>query len=89
MAEVTVNKSALTMADLLELKLEFDMVMLKAKEKFGNSVRLELNITDVKPTDVMTIHNVDDTAKWNVGKSGVTIEAMGGRINITDDSMPF
>lgn len=77
------------MADLLELKLEFDMVMLKAKEKFGNSVRLELNITDVKPTDVMTIHNVDITAMWNVGKSGVTIESIAGRINITDDSMPF
>lgn len=89
MAEVTVNKSALTMADLLELKLEFDMVMLKAKEKFGNSVRLELNITDVKPSDVMTIQNVDITAMWNVGKSCVTIESIAGRINITDDSMPF
>ena len=89
MAELTASKSALTMADLVELKLEFDMVMLKAKEKFGNSVRLELNITDVKPTDVMTIYNVDDTAKRNVGESGVTIESIAGRINITDDSMPF
>lgn len=84
MAEVTVKS-----AERKELALLEQLYQLKAKvnEVLGKSARVEINITDVDEAR-MRFESSSAILVKNNGRN-VTIQSIAGRINITDDSMPF
>lgn len=54
---------------------------------FGSKCRVEINIMDVPMDKMKIISRSNRPAK--ISEHAVTIQSIAGRINITDDSMPF
>lgn len=65
------------------------LYQLKARvnQVLGAKARIELNITDV-PVERLRFLATHNTTISNNGRH-ITIQSVAGRINITDDSMPF
>lgn len=84
MAEVTVSKG-LTEQRLIQALYRFKAEM---NDILGNDSRVSIDVSDV-PTDIVERiqrHNSETIVEY--GRS-CKIESIAGRINITDDSMPF
>lgn len=72
-----------------ETTLIQQLYQLKARvnQVLGTKARLELNIMDV-PKEKLRLLPSENTRVTD-GGSHITIQSIAGRINITDDSMPF
>lgn len=74
-------------ANETELLQQLSQLKARINQVLGTRARIELNITDV-PTENLRLLTAPNTTITNNGHC-VTIQSVAGRINITDDSMPF